>query len=71
MLIPIADDGEGNGNNIQMHAVAWAVFHITGNGRGNPKYYGEFVSDAPYVTSGGTSDGTPTEGTPRVIRLID
>jgi hypothetical protein len=71
MLIPIADRGEGNGNNIQMHAVAWAVFHITGTGKANPKYYGTFRSASPYATGGRTSVEVPANGaTPRVIRII-
>ncbi len=71
MLLPIADEGRGNGNKIVMHAVAWAVFHVVGDGHGNPKYRGYFRSDAPYVTGGETSDGVPTAETPRVIRLIE
>ena len=71
MLIPIADEGRGNGTKIVMHAVAWAVFHIVGDGYGNPKYEGYFRSDVPYVSGGETSDGVPTAATPRVIRLIE
>lgn len=72
MLIPIADRGLGNGNDIQMHAVAWAVFHITGSGRTNPKYYGTFRGAAPYVTGGKTSVDLPANAaTPRVIRIIE
>ncbi|WP_421119975.1 pilus assembly protein TadG-related protein [Aquihabitans daechungensis] len=71
MLIPIADRGHGNGTDIQMHAVAWAVFHITGTGQANPKYYATFRSAAPYVTGGRTSVELPANSaTPRVIRII-
>jgi hypothetical protein len=71
MLVPIADRGVGNGNDIQMHAVAWAVFHITGTGQANPKYYGTFRGTAPYVTGGRTSVELPANAaTPRVIRII-
>jgi hypothetical protein len=71
MLVPIADRGVGNGNDIQMHAVAWAVFHITGTGKANPKYYGTFRATAPYATGGRTSvDLPPNAATPRVIRII-
>ena len=71
MLVPIADRGQGNGTDIQMHAVAWAVFHITGSGRANPKYYGRFQAEATYATGGRTSIALPTNGaTPRVIRII-
>ncbi|MCU1370980.1 MAG: Protein of unknown function rane [Ilumatobacteraceae bacterium] len=71
MLVPIADQGLGNGNDIQMHAVAWAVFHITGSGRTNPKYYGTFRSGAAYVSGGRTNVALPANNaTPRVIRII-
>jgi Flp pilus assembly protein TadG len=72
MLIPIADRGVGNGTSIQMHAVAWAVFHVTGSGRANPKYYGTFRAEKPYATGGQTSVDLPANGaTPRVIRIIE
>jgi Flp pilus assembly protein TadG len=71
LLVPIADLGQGNGNDIQMRAVAWAVFHITGTSRSNPKYYGTFRSAAPYVTGGRTSVALPANSaTPRAIRII-
>lgn len=70
MLIPIADTGVGNGNAIDMHVVAWAVFHITGDGHGNPKYRGTFRSDVAYVSGGQTSTSLPPNAsTPRVVRL--
>jgi hypothetical protein len=71
MIIPIADQGTGNGNNIQMHVVAWAVFHITGDGGGNPKYRGTFRSEATFVTGGITTNVAPaTSSTLRVVRLL-
>ena len=71
MLIPIADRGLGNGTDIQMHAVAWAVFHVDGTGKANPKYYGTFRAASPYVTGGSTSVTLPANAaTPRVIRII-
>lgn len=71
MLIPIADRGQGNGTAIEMRAVAWAVFHITGTGKANPKYYGTFRSASPYATGGRTSVALPpNSATPRVIRII-
>lgn len=71
IVLPIADSGSGNGNQITMHAVGWAIFHVSGNGSGNPKYWGEFVGSNAYVSGGLTSTAVPTNGsTPRVIRLI-
>lgn len=53
MLVPIADDGYGNGNGkIFLHIAAWGVFHITGDGHGNPKYYGQFRAPAAVATGG-------------------
>ena len=70
MLVPIADQGSGNGNNITMHAVAWAVFRIIGDGSGNPKYRGYFRSEATFVTGGISTNAVPRSGsTLRVIRL--
>ena len=70
MLVPIADQGSGNGNKITMHVVAWAVFRIIGNGNGNPKYQGYFQSEATFVTGGISTNAVPKSGsTLRVIRL--
>jgi hypothetical protein len=52
MLLPIADNGFGNGNGIQMHIVAFGIFHVTGDGHGNPKYYGSFVAPGKVATGG-------------------
>lgn len=72
MLVPIANKGTGNGNDIHLYVVAWAVFHITGDGHGNPKYQGQFRADAPYASGGATSTDLPGDGVaPRVIRLIE
>jgi Flp pilus assembly protein TadG len=72
MLVPIADAGTGNGNAIYLRAVAWAVFHISGDGSGNPKYEGYFRSDVAIVSGGSTSTALPgNSSTPRAIRLID
>lgn len=71
IILPIADSGSGNGTSITMHGVAWAIFRISGNGSGNPKYWGEFVGSNAYVSGGRTSTDVPGNGaTPRVIRLI-
>lgn len=72
ILLPIAKSGTGNGEkNIRMEVVAWGVFHVTGDGKGNPKYFATFVGLPSYVTDGGTSDGVPTGDRARVIRLIE
>lgn len=71
MILPVADQGWGNGNNIGLRGVAWAVFHVTGNGQGNPKYYGEFVGTNAYIVGGRTTIDIPGPGVPRSIRLID
>jgi Flp pilus assembly protein TadG len=52
MLLPIADSGFGNGSSIKMHVVAWGIFHVTGDGHGNPKYYGQFVAPGKIATGG-------------------
>jgi Flp pilus assembly protein TadG len=72
ILVPVADTGTGNGNSIHMHVVAWAVFHVYGDGQGNPKYWGHFVADHALISSGRTTDGTVTDrSTPRVIKLYE
>lgn len=71
MLIPIADEGWGNGNSTMVRVVAWAVFHVEGDGHGNPKYWGHFVATNALLSGGQTSTEVPANGaTPRVIRLI-
>lgn len=66
VLLPIADGG----NALFLHIVAWGVFHVTGDGKGNPKYSATFLGVPSYVTGGETGDGTPTGTAARVIRLI-
>jgi hypothetical protein len=71
LIIPIADDGQGNGQTIQMHITALAVFHITGDGNGNPKYYGTFLAAAAPITAG--QGGTGNCNAPAqlcVIKLV-
>jgi hypothetical protein len=71
ILVPIAISGTGAGQHAVLYCVVWSVFHVTGDGHGNPKYWGEFVAAATYVTGGVTVHQTPPDAsTPRVIRLI-
>lgn len=71
MIIPIADEGWGSGGSTMVRVVAWAIFHVEGNGHGNPKYWGNFVGTNALVSGGRTSTELPPNGaTPRVIRLI-
>jgi Flp pilus assembly protein TadG len=71
MIIPIADEGAGNGNNITLHGVAWAVFRVVGDGTGNPKYKGTFKSALVYASGGITTNQQVTNAaTVRVIRII-
>ena len=57
MLLPIADGGFGNGNAIELHVVAFGIFHVTGDGHGNPKYYGRFVAPGKVATGGVGGNG--------------
>ena len=70
ILVPVADSGIGNGTKIDMHIVGWVVMHVTGDGKGNPKYFGSIVG--PGVVSGGQggTGGVITDQTLRVIKLV-
>jgi Flp pilus assembly protein TadG len=69
ILVPVADQGSGNGNFIQMHTAGWVIMHITGDGHSNPKYYGDVL--APGVVSGGQGGtGNVTGNIVRVIKLV-
>ena len=66
-----AHQGAGNGNHITMHAVAWAVFHIVGDGSGNPKYRGYYRATLTYASGGiTTTEQVTTSSQVRVVRLI-
>lgn len=73
ILLPIADEGRGNGNNgsMELHATAWGIFNVTGTGQSNPKYWGEYRASGALVANGRTSTELPAHGgVPRSIRLI-
>lgn len=73
ILLPIADEGRGNGNNgsMELHATAWGIFNVT-TGQGDPKYWGEYRASGALVAGGRTSTEIPAHGgVPRVIRLIE
>jgi Flp pilus assembly protein TadG len=70
LIIPIADDGAGNGNDIQMHIVALTVWHVTGDGTGNPKYFGTFLSVTTPITGGQAGSGPCLAGSACVIKLV-
>jgi Flp pilus assembly protein TadG len=69
ILVPVADQGSGNGNSIQMHVAGWVVMHITGDGHGNPKYYGDVLAPG-VVSSGQGGTGNVTGNIVRVIKLV-
>jgi Flp pilus assembly protein TadG len=57
MLLPIADSGYGNGSGIYLRVQAFGIFHVTGDGHGNPKYYGQFVKPAKLAAGGVAGNG--------------
>ena len=69
ILVPVADSGSANGNSIDMHIIGWVVMHVTGDGRGNPKYFGSIVGPG-VVSSGQGGTGGVTGQTLRVIKLV-
>jgi len=72
IALPIADTGNGNGNDIDMHLVALTIWHISGDGHGNPKYAGRFVGNRSLLSSGQGGTGTVTDAsTPAVIKLVE
>jgi len=68
VLLPIADTG--NADTAKLHIVAIGVFRVSGDGLGNPKYFGKYVADARQVAGGITTVGPITASTIRVINLI-
>lgn len=69
ILLPIAI-GSNPPVNDQLQVVALGIFRVSGNGLGNPKYYGRYVAGVSQVSGGITTTGPVTAGTIRVIGLI-
>lgn len=69
IVLPLAIDG--NASDKKLRVVAIAVFRISGNGLGNPKYFGKVRGDIRYVSGGTTTIDPVTAASLRVVRLID
>jgi len=67
LVLPIADDGQGGPS---LHIAALGVFHVTGDGQGNPKYFGTLLSASAPVTRGIGGTGTCAVGSACVIKLV-
>jgi Flp pilus assembly protein TadG len=52
LVLPIADSTNG----YNFHITAVAVFHVTGDGHGNPKYFAQYLGNL--TTAGGGQGGT-------------
>ncbi len=68
LLVPIAN--QGRSSDLSMYVVGWVVFRVRPGTTGNAEYIGKLVGERQYASSGGTTDGMPTSGDIRVIRLI-
>lgn len=68
IVLPLAIDGDDDTNKLRV--VSMAVFRVTGNGLGNPKYYGRIRSDIRYVAGGASSIDPVTAQSLRIVRLI-
>jgi hypothetical protein len=71
VLLPIAIDGNTPAHPDQLRVVAMAVFHVSGTGVGNPKYYGKIRADIHYVAGGQTTVDPVTASSLRVVRIIE
>ncbi|MBX3314792.1 MAG: hypothetical protein KF906_10770 [Actinobacteria bacterium] len=69
LILPVADQGA---DPRRLHIVAFAVFHVTGDGKGNPKYGATYVRELNYL-SGGTTTKEIVSGPDdlRVIRMVE
>ncbi len=66
LVLPIADNGVAGPS---MHVVALGVFHVTGNGLSNPKYFGTLLSASAPVTRGQGGSGNCSPGAACLIKL--
>ena len=81
MVLPLATAGRGNGVNIEMYIVGFAVFEVWGNGKGNtpcktkmsisptPKYCGKLIG-AGQITNGTGGSGSVDPNNPYLITLV-
>lgn len=81
IVLPLATAGRGNGVNIEMYVVGFAVFQVYGDGRGNvtecrnrlpnptPKYCGVLIG-AGQITNGTGGAGNVNPGNPYLITLV-
>ena len=81
MVLPLAIAGRGNGVNIEMYVVGFAVFQVYGDGRGNvaecrahlpnptPKYCGVLIG-AGQITNGTGGSGNVDPNNPYLITLV-
>lgn len=67
LVLPIADDGQPGPT---LHVAALGVFHVTGNGLGNPKYSGTLLSPSAPITRGQGGGGTCAVGSACIIKLV-
>ena len=68
LVLPIADSGA---TGYQLHVIAFAVFHVTGNGSGNPKYAGRLLTSNAPVTRGVGGSGNCALGQACKINLVN
>lgn len=69
ILLPLAIDARPVDGTLRV--VSMAVFRITGNGTGMPKYYGKIRSDVRYASGGATNTDPVTAASMRVVRLVE
>ncbi|HEV3353135.1 MAG TPA: pilus assembly protein TadG-related protein [Acidimicrobiales bacterium] len=66
LALPIADSTSG----YTFHITAIAVFHITGDGHGNPKYFAEYKGNLTTATGGQGGTGVCSTGALCVVKLV-
>ena len=66
LVLPVADSTNG----FNFHVTALGVFHVTGNGLGDPKYLARFVANLNTATSGQGSAANCGLGSICLIKLV-